>query len=143
MTGNDVIKDIMKFQSDRLLDKQPFERYKIASNIVEEVIEMLGYQVEKKNRDKLREAFKEFVAYLHAMDVIQEADDTLETRVDALCDIAVFAIGDIMKLGVCPICALDETAKEINSRTGVVKDGRFYKDEKAKTYKANYKKCIK
>ena len=66
-------------------------------------------------------------------------------KVDAYCDIVVFAIGAILKLGYVPELALLETAKEINSRVGSMVNGKFEKDlseeAKANCYKAKYDEC--
>ena len=68
---------------------------------------------------------------------------TDEEAIDALCDIIVVAVGSIHKLGYDPEVAMDETIKEITSRTGEVKsDGKWYKytddNARAKWYKARY-----
>ena len=41
---------------------------------------------------------------------------TDDDRIDALCDVIVFAVGAMWKLGYNPDVALDETLKEIESR---------------------------
>lgn len=63
--------------------------------------------------------------------------------VDALCDIIVFAVGGIRKLGYAPEAALQETVKEIMSRKGSLDEvsGKWQKDpsqDPATLYKAQY-----
>lgn len=65
-------------------------------------------------------------------------------RVDAFCDIIVFATNAIKHLGYNPDIAMEETLKEISSRTGEFNSvsGKWekYTDDKAKSlwYQANY-----
>ena len=49
--------------------------------------------------------------------------------VDAFCDIQVFAGGEVGKLGYNNEVAMGEVAKEINSRTGSIIDGKFVKNK--------------
>ena len=65
--------------------------------------------------------------------------------IDALCDIIVFATAAIMKKGYKVNDCMNETFKELESRTGSIgADGKFYKDTsdaaKARWYKADYSK---
>ena len=67
---------------------------------------------------------------------------TKHSTVDALCDLVVVAIGGIWKLGYDPTKALQETLKEIHSRTGSFNPdtGKWHKDEtkRSEWYTANY-----
>lgn len=67
---------------------------------------------------------------------------TKHSTVDALCDLVVVAIGGIWKLGYDPTKALQETLKEIHSRTGSFNPdtGKWQKDEtkRSEWYTANY-----
>tara|TARA_R110000744_G_scaffold355344_1_gene461864 strand:+ start:1463 stop:1858 length:396 start_codon:yes stop_codon:yes gene_type:complete len=66
--------------------------------------------------------------------------DIEHDMIDALCDIIVVAVGSINKLGYNVDVAMNETLKEIHSRTGTINNqtGKFEKDKNVKTYKANY-----
>ena len=141
-----AIKEIMRFQTDRELHFLPFDSNNENANILEEMFEAGGFDVDKKDRPKLKEMFAQFEC-----DVLNEgvADNhTCEPhfQADAYCDIIVFAIGALMKLGYDPELALQETAKEINSRVGTMVDGKFEKDlspeAKANWYKADYSVAI-
>jgi len=65
-----------------------------------------------------------------------------EQMVDAFCDIVVFAVGSIRKLGYNPDIAMSEVQREIDSRVGEIKDGKFTKDKspeaQANWYSANF-----
>ena len=71
-----------------------------------------------------------------------------EECLDALCDIIVVATGAIYKLGYDADKAMDETLKEINSRTGMINQstGKWekytHKEAMDKHYKARYNKCL-
>ena len=79
--------------------------------------------------------------------VTKGTNTTVEERIDALNDIIVVAVGEIYKLGYDADKTLDETIKEINSRTGSINPntGKFEKDTspeaQKKWYKARYYKC--
>jgi len=142
-----LIKKIEKWQRDRLLNQKPYDALNEHTNILEELMESLGYKVPKEKRKKLMNGFQEFTIKMEASEVIEELKEIdKHYKVDAYCDIVVFCIGAIMKLGYNPQRALSETVKEIDSRTGSIVDGKFQKDTseeaKAKWYKANYDVCI-
>ena len=64
-------------------------------------------------------------------------------RIDAYCDILVFAAGAIHKLGYQPELSLQETVKEISSRRGGIdpSTGKWEKDrsqDPSTLYTANY-----
>jgi NTP pyrophosphatase (non-canonical NTP hydrolase) len=69
-------------------------------------------------------------------------ESTPEQMVDAFCDIIVFAVGSVRKLGYNPDIAMAEVQREIDSRVGEIKDGKFVKDKspeaKANWYTANF-----
>jgi len=135
--NKDTLDGIIKFQKDRLLDKQPFEFETEILHILEELVEMLGYE-SLYARERAKTIFQHFKNH----EPIER-----EKLVDCFADIIVFAVGSIMKLGYDPKCVLNEVSKEINSRTGSIINGKFVKDKspeaKAKWYKANYDKCLK
>ena len=65
--------------------------------------------------------------------------------VDGLCDVVVFALGAIHKMGYCPTQCMEETLKEVLSRKGELdpSTGKWEKDpnqDPSTLYKANYTK---
>jgi predicted HAD superfamily Cof-like phosphohydrolase len=138
-----IIKEIKRFQTDRLLDKQKYEWLNETANIVEELLEARGYSVPKEKREKFKEMLeKKFTEIVNELGLKKENEDE---EVDAFADIIVFSIGAILKLGYEPECVLNEVQKEINSRHGVIIDGKFQKDlsKKHLWYKADYTKCLR
>jgi len=164
-TSTNPIEKIKKFQTDRLLDKQNLIWSNEAVNILEELFEMLGLELDKEKRNKLKTHLREYIKQLvddgyfksHTnkdsittdFEIVNANDfckkGNCDEIVDGFADIIVFSIGAIMKLGYEPECVLKEVAKEINSRVGSIVDGKFQKDlsKKYLWYKANYKKCFK
>ena len=112
------------------------------SFIVEELIEMIS----PHKSETARERAKEVVHKWKEEGLFSEKNDP-ENIVDAACDIIVFATGLIAKMGYEPNIAMDETLKEISSRTGEIIDGKFVKCKteecKKKWYKADYSKAKK
>lgn len=145
----DPIKEIIRFQVDRGLDQKPYTPENEHANLVEELFESLGFDVPKENRDKLLLRWMEFVSSAAIDNIALRDDEFTELRVDdivdAYCDIVVFSIGALMKLGYEPKAALAEAAKVVNSRTGSMVNGKFEKDlspeAKANWYEADYSKC--
>jgi len=135
------IKEIMRFQSERQLDKQPYDWSNEGVNIVEEMLEAKGYDIPKDQRGFLRG----IVDYIRARTATNPAITWLRPTehdiVDAHGDQIVFNVGALMKLGYDPEKVLVEVAKEINSRKGAMVAGKFEKDKTAKTYKANFTGC--
>jgi predicted HAD superfamily Cof-like phosphohydrolase len=141
MQGLDLI---IKFQKDRELDKQKYRGLNEQVNIVEELLESAGLDTPKDNRPQLMESFSDFIEEMEALGTSVRVDDLdFEDMVDAYADIIVFAVGSIMKLGYDPKLVLKEVGKEINSRVGSIKNGKFEKDlsKKDQWYKANYSTC--
>lgn len=142
------MKSLIKFQTDRGLDKKEYDGINEHGNIVEELLESMGLDVPKENRPELKEAWESFV---HTVVGVGIATDTKAVEmtddecVDAYCDIITFATGAILKLGYEPEKAIAECGKEINSRVGSMVDGKFEKDlspeAQANWYKANYSKA--
>lgn len=112
-----ALKELKRFQTDRGLHLKPFELKAYYNNTIEELQELAD----------------------------GVANDDINEQVDALADVAVFALGDIMKLGYDPEKVLLEVAKEINSRVGTFVDGKFQKDKsqeaQANWYKADFSGC--
>lgn len=146
-----AISSIMKFQSDRQLHKQEHDGLNEITNIFEELLESIGYDVPKENREALKHSVSNFIQHTvtteTAVPVKLLDNDTqiIEAKVDAYNDIIVFAVGAIMKLGYDPRCTLEEVSGEINSRTGTMRNGKFEKhlsaEAKSNWYKADYSKC--
>ena len=141
-----MLKEIVRFQTDRELDKQDYNAINEHTNIVEELLESIGINISKEDRHALRDTFFGFV-----MEVSNKTgkpineDISAHEQVDAYGDIIVFAIGAILKLGYDPEKVLEEVGKEINSRVGKMVDGKFQKSlsKRAvdKWYKADFDKC--
>lgn len=140
------MKEIIRFQKDRLLHKQPYDFKNESVNILEEIFESGGLKVPKENRDKLFRVFEQTIHTIYSFDVGSTDEeykkDPEHCAVDAYADIIVFAVGAIMKLGYDPQRVIKEVGKEINSRIGEIVDGKFQKDTsdkaKAEWYKADY-----
>ena len=125
---NNVLEEMIRFQTDRGLDKQEFNLKKCVINILSEIYEMYGFSG-KSGEAKAEELFEtEFYKYLNP------TND--KVVLDSLFDISEFSLGDIMKLGYNPIIVCEEGAKHINSGTGEIIDGKFQKKER--DYEPNY-----
>lgn len=144
------MKNLIKFQTDRGLDKKDFDALNEAANIIEEVLESLGLDIPKENRPQLKDLIIQFIAHTVHTDVantVYNHDEVPpEESVDAYCDMITFATGAILKLGYNPELAIVECGKEINSRIGSMVDGKFEKDlspeAKANWYKADYSQAL-
>jgi len=137
-----ALSEITRFQTDRQLDKKPFNWNVEATNILEELLEAMGIN----SRDIALLCVGDM--RLRIREEIQKGstqEPTIEDQVDAFSDIIVFACGALTKLGYDPEFTLLEVAKEINSREGEMINGKFVKHQtpeaKAKWYKANFSKC--
>ena len=143
---NTAIQELTRFQIDRELHKQPYKPWNEHANIVEELLESIGFDVPKENRMKLVNAWTDFVEELsdNIAELKSEKDEGY--RVDAYGDVIVFAIGAITKLGYDPEKVLLEIGKEINSREGKMVYGKFEKDlsieAKSKWHKADFRWCL-
>ena len=141
-----IIKRIVEWNKERQLDKLGFNKKNETTLLLEELLEMHGYEVTKDKRNQLYQLFQEFMWNAEEKGVLRkQINIDADYEIDALCDIVVVAVGSILKKGYNPGCAMDETLKEIESRVGKIIDGKFVKDtsEKAKRnwYKAFYEKC--
>lgn len=141
------MKELIRFQTDRGLDKKSFELLNESANILEELLEATGLDVPKANRPALKNELSLFVNTLVQRGIAVSPDNPVisnSDRVDAFADIITFATGAILKLGYDPIKVVAECGKEINSRAGSMVDGKFEKDlsdeAKAAWYKADYDK---
>jgi len=140
------INNIMKFQTDRGLDKQPFDWSNETINITEELLEAKGYDVPKNQRGFLRGLADYMRARTATNAAITWLKPSKHDMVDAFGDIIVFCVGAIMKLGFNPEKVLVEVSKEINSRQGRIINGKFEKYLPhqigyEKPYKADFTEC--
>lgn len=140
------IEKIVKFQTDRGLDKQEYNALNEHTNIIEELFESIGFDIPKEKRESFKNLIIKFTNDVVISDIsIQDKNINDENKVDAYGDVIVFAIGAILKLGYDPEKVLDEVSKEINSRVGEMVNGKFEKDlspeAKANWYKANFDNC--
>jgi len=141
------IKEIERFAVDRNIHNMRYSAFDYIANIQEELIELLGGDVKKEDRDKLKTAYGNFLRELVDENVIEPEmvvrhDDI---RADAIADIIVFSITELMKIKYDPEKVLLEVAKEINSRVGTIVNGKFEKDlseeARANWYKAKFGEC--
>lgn len=149
-----VFKELKRFQEDRLLNKQEFNLKVATMNILEELLEAHGVG---DNKDRLivksiytlmEKQIKLIIEYNNIGKLdngVTYSEPTIKDKVDAFCDIQVFADGEIGKLGYDNEKCMSEVAKEINSRTGEIIDGKFTKyktpEAIAKWYKADFSNC--
>jgi DNA-directed RNA polymerase subunit L len=100
----------------------------------------------KFNKDRNLLTFNCETEYNCLFEELQEflVAENVDEQVDALCDIMVFAVGALFKLGYDPEKALSETVKEISSRQGSLNEntGKWEKDKEqdlSTLYKADYR----
>lgn len=100
--------------------------------------------------------FQEVEMLLEEVQELRDADNW-EDEADAFCDLIVFAVGGLVKLGLDVDSAMDETLMEIESRNQCPvqahewylygsRGEKWQKDKnqcKETLYKANYKKATK
>lgn len=140
------MQELIRFQTDRSLDKKPFELQNEVASIFEELLEAGGLDVSKADRPALKVELDKFIVSLVEKGIATGSEDLISNhdQVDAFTDIIVFATGAILKLGHDPIIAIDECGKEVNSRVGSMVDGKFEKtltpEAKAGWYLADYTK---
>lgn len=131
---------VAKWQEERRLDKRQFVAKDEFTNLVEEILEGMGFKKEgDKNVPRNMAAH-----YVEAWGMhVRGAKE--EDIIDALFDLCVYAIGSMMKLKYVPGMVFQEGLKEIESRKGEWSDeaGKFVKDPTATTYKADYSKAKK
>lgn len=146
------IKEIERFLTDRKINEQPYDEMQVCTNVVEELLELLGYDVPKEERDFLMLQWCEFVdKQIKYGTAIRKESHTDNDRIDALCDVRVFCIDATMKLKYDPCMALFETAHEINSRKQDPEQAKHWEpgdkwqkdrnQDPATLYKADYDKC--
>ena len=123
----DIINRVENWNKVRGLDLLPFNRTSETKMLLEELLELNGIE----NSGML----DSLVAQITAGPPVPE-----DEKVDALCDIIVVAIGSLIKLGYDPTLAMDETIKEIDSRTGALDktSGKFIKDTSQEAMSLRY-----
>lgn len=142
------MKNLIKFQTDRDLDKKPFDLQNEVASIFEELLEAGGLDVSKAERPRLKAQIGGFITSLVELGIATVSSTVINNhdQVDAFADIITFSTGAILKLGHDPLIAIEECGKEINSRVGEMVDGKFEKDlsdeAKANWYKADYNKSL-
>lgn len=122
-----VIED---WQISRKLNIMPYVHNNEVMNIVEETLETFGL-----TRDEAQEIM------LNILQFENQRETSTAEKVDAYCDLIVYAIGAILKLGYKPTLALNECIKEISDRTGAYdpEAGKWVKEpKKPNAYIANY-----
>ena len=146
-TKDTVLCEMIRFQTDRGLDKKDFNIDDELLNIIEEMLEAKGVK-DKEDREfskNMLNSFNSFVRYVSLYEKDYYSEPVDHSEVDAFCDIIEYATGGILKKGYNPVVSLDEMAKEINSRVGTFKNGKFTKDKsieaQAKWYKADFTKA--
>ena len=148
-----VFAELRRFQEDRGLDKHPFNIRTASLNIIEELLEAHGV-IESKERKLTKDIYMAIEALIETSPVVYTQEEvrlvdfvTNKMLVDAFCDIQTFAGGEVGKLGYINELAMNEVAKEINSREGEMYQGKFTKhttpEAKAKWYEANFTKALK
>lgn len=145
-----AIEELNRFQQDRLLDKQEYVLRTSSMNILEELLEAHGVHDNLK-RELANKLYRQlFDVVCDSLDGYRPEGTVLSTpsddsTVDALSDIVVFALGDLLKLGYDPEKCLMEVSREINSRVGYIVDGKFQKDKSEEAQKnwvkADFTKC--
>lgn len=130
-----MFKQLTEWRSERGLNSYNFES-QIRCD-VEELFELMGY--DNLDMEYLINDFME----RYYISTLQPKDTE---KVDAHCDKIVFAVNAIEQLGYDAEQCMNETIKEISSRTGAINPGtkkweKFKTEEaKAKWYKADYSK---
>ena len=137
-----ILNGIIEWQKTRHLDEGGYNPQQSAYNFLEELAEGSGYPT-IACKVIAKELSREFT---------QGAP--FEEIVDSRCDLIVFAIGDLLKLGVNPIDALEETLKEISSRqqdpeqktrwdSGGRLEGEKWQKDRLQDPSSLYKACYK
>lgn len=125
-------------QTRKLLDKD-FNIDNELAMIQEEILESCTDMKSEEARQVAQMIIKKEVTRFKVDDLDPEQ------VVDAFADIIVFATGAIYKLGYDTDKVMEEVIKEISSRVGTIKEGKFVKDTsdlaKKRWHTADFKKC--
>lgn len=126
---------IADWQTSRNLHQMPYNHQNEICNILEEAIESDG----QLDSERARALAREVVTSIIPLEAAPSA------AVDAYCDIIVYSVGAIMKLGYNPVLALNECIREISTRTGAYDSitGKWIKTPPLSfNYKADYSKAV-
>ena len=139
-----AVKEIVRFGLDRNIDKMDVKKRDYCKNIIEEMFELYGHDIPKEDRHKLDKVLDAMFA-ASPIDTSHKGYSTVHEQIDALADVAVFSMTEMLKYGYHPERVLQEVAREINSREGVIVNGKFEKfidtESKSKWYKADFSHC--
>ncbi len=153
-----IIERIIEWNKERGLDKNEFSLDAENVNCLEEIFEtyefnnglikdIIDRHLPAESTDNIEKDLAMLViSLLHSMGFASHKTDEHEI-IDSLADRIVFSVGAMLKLGYDPRKVMDETLKEIESRTGAYnpEQDKWVKDTsneaKAKWYKADYSKC--
>ena len=142
-----VLCEMIRFQTDRGLDKKEYNIDNEMQLVMEELLEAKGVK-DKKDKEYSKAMVKALSVLVESVR-LYEPDFYVEPNehdeIDAFADAMEFLSGAILKRGYNPIIVLDEMTKQINSRTGKFIDGKFEKDRsieaKAREYQADFTKA--
>ena len=115
---------------------------------LEETFEFLGINKCFADDKQFKKLVNKYKTYILEEAEALGATATIEEKVDALNDDTVFNSGFVLRYGYNPTKALNETVKEIDSRTGVFDEdtGKWSKlktpEAKALWYTAEYSSCL-
>jgi hypothetical protein len=138
-----MIHKIKKFAKQRQIDEIKPNDDDYAVNIVEELLEHRGYSVPKEQRKTVKVEFNSFIQKLEDNNIIKNENVQKEHyKIDAMADIVVFSLTEMMKHKYNPSIVMREVAKEISSRTGKIEDGKFQKILTGTEYTANLQKAV-
>lgn len=142
-----VLCEMIRFQTDRGLDKKEYNIDNEVQLVMEELLEAYGVK-DKKDKEYSKAMVKSLKVLVESIRLYEPdfyEEPTEHDEVDAFCDAMEFLSGAILKRGYNPIISLAEMAKQINSRTGKFINGKFEKDRspeaKAKEYQADFTKA--
>lgn len=144
---NEVLCEMIRFQTDRGLDKKEFSIDNELQLVMEELLEAKGVK-DKKDKEYSKAMVKSLNVLVEAVRLYEPdfyVEPTEHDEIDAFADAMEYLTGAILKKGYNPIIALEEMSKQINSRIGKFVDGKFEKDRsieaKAKEYQADFTKA--
>ena len=126
-----TLSKVVEWNKERGLDTQVPNRTSATRMLMEELMEYNGIE-----NEVMLDALTNHVVAGPPVDE--------DEKVDALCDLIVIATGELLKMGYNPEKAMDETIKEISSRTGAFEEasGKWKKfttpEAKALWYTAQY-----
>ena len=136
-----TLEKLLKFNTDRMLDRQGFDLTVASLNILEELLEAHGVH-DNDDRELSRMLYGNLLHITNAVIAYKPhmfKKPTEHNIIDAFCDIQAYAFGEPLKMGYDPEQCLFETATEISSRVGEIKKGKFVKDKSPEAQKNWYK----